>query len=74
MIKIPCPKCRKSRRKNPGELRQHVNVFVECSVGNRSLNKNGIRSKDVKILGAGWDTAVWFCTNNNCGNIVRLGQ
>lgn len=67
MLKMPCPKCRR------GQLRQHVNVFVECSVGNTSLNKKGIKSPDVKIMGVGWDTAMWFCTNAKCGYMNRLG-
>jgi hypothetical protein len=48
-----------------------VNVFVECSVTNRRLNKSGIRSADVKIDGVGWDTALWFC--GKCGWMSKLG-
>lgn len=66
MARVPCPKCKK------GQLRQHVNVFVECAVGNTSLNKKGLRSKDVKIWGAGWDRATWFCPRSGCGYISRL--
>lgn len=60
-----CPRCKKA------QLRQHVNVFVECSVSNRNLNKKGIRSPDVKIMGAGWPTAMWFCPRAMCGYMLR---
>lgn len=58
-----CPRCKKVR------LRQQVSVFVECDLENHSLNKKGMRSKDVKILGAGWPTASVYCPK--CGFYER---
>jgi hypothetical protein len=49
-------------------------LFVECGLMNRNLSKKGVRDPDVKILGAGWDRATWFCTNPRCRNIVRLAK
>jgi hypothetical protein len=50
-----CPKCKK------GGVRQQVGVIVECSADRHSLDKKGIRNKDVKILGVEWALATWFC-------------
>lgn len=50
-----CPKCKR------GRLRQQVSVFVECDAECRSLDKKGIRHRDVKILGAGWPQAQFYC-------------
>lgn len=65
ILKVTCPKCKK------GHLRQHINVFVECGLGNRNVSKSGIRSDDVKILGAGWDKATVFCSKSGCGYFYR---
>lgn len=59
-----CPKCKR------GRLRQQVSVFVECDLENHSLNKKGIRSRDVTILGAGWPQATILCPK--CGYLNRL--
>jgi hypothetical protein len=61
-----CPKCRK------GEILQQVNIFVECPMDCRSLNKKGIRSKTVKILGVGWPQASFYCSRG-CGYYSRGG-
>jgi len=45
-------------------------VFVECDAENYSLNKKGIRSRDVQIWGAGWPQAKLLCPK--CGWFERL--
>ncbi len=60
-----CPKCRK------GQLVQQLSVFVECPLGQKSLNKKAIASSKVKIMGAGWDRATIYCSAG-CGNFTRL--
>ena len=59
-----CPKCKKAR------LRQQVSVFVDCDADCHSLSKQGIRKRDVKILGAGWPQATLYCPT--CGWLERL--
>ncbi len=59
-----CPKC-----KAPG-LRQQVSVFIECDADRTNLSKRGIRSADVKVMGAGWPQAVLFCAK--CPYMLRL--
>jgi len=61
---MKCPKCKKAK------LRQQVSVYVECDADNRNLSKKGIRSKDVRILGAGWPHASLLC--QKCGWFHRL--
>lgn len=56
---MKCDKCKR------GRLRQQVSVFCDLDVENNNLSKQGIRAKDVKILGAGWPQAVWYCPR--CG-------
>ena len=58
-----CPKCKR------GRLRMQVNVFVDCDGDCHSLNKKGIRKKNVKIQGVGWDLASFYCPK--CGYILR---
>ena len=61
---MKCPRCKR------GRLRQQVSVFVECDAENYSLNKKGIRSRDVQIWGAGWPQAKLLCPK--CGWFERL--
>ena len=63
---MKCPKCKRTR------LRQQVSVIVECDAECRSLGKNGIRKRDVKIMGAGWPQAMIYCPR--CGHIVFNGR
>jgi hypothetical protein len=58
---MKCQKCGK------GELRQQVSIFADAPLECHNLSKKGIRAKDVQILGAGWPTAVIYCTNAECG-------
>lgn len=60
---MKCPKCKRAK------LRQQVSVFVECDADCHSLNKKGIRKKDVKIMGAGWPQASIYCPR--CSYFVR---
>lgn len=61
---MKCTRCKKAR------LRQQVPVFVDCDFECRSLSKKGIRSADVKILGAGWPQARMYCPR--CGFTEEL--
>lgn len=61
-----CPKCKKAR------VRQHVSVYVECDAECKNLSKKGIRSTDVKVIGAGWPQAMLFCPR--CGWALRLKE
>lgn len=61
-----CPRCGKRT------ARQRLNVFIEADLSCRNLSKRGIRSRRVKIMGAGWDRATWYCANSRCGWMVRL--
>lgn len=49
-----------------------VNVIVEADADCRSLNKKGIRSKDVVIKGVDWGGASWFCPNGDY--MLRLDE
>ena len=55
---IACPRCKKP-------LRKHVSVYVDAPADCFSLNKKGIRSKDVRIQGVGWPTERMYCPK--CG-------
>lgn len=61
-----CKKCKK------GEIRQQVSIYVDLPADYFALNKKGIRSKKVKILGAGWPTATLYCTK--CSWFLRLNN
>jgi len=63
---MKCPKCRK------GRLRQVVQVLVECDAENRKLDKKGIRSKNVAVMGVDWDRARFCCPN--CGVVVDVSE
>jgi hypothetical protein len=54
-------------------MRQQVNIFAELPADCFNLSKKNIRSKDVQILGVGWDQATIFC-DAGCGNYLRLGK
>lgn len=68
ILSIRCPRCKKA------DLRQFVDVFVQCSAGNRKLSKAGLRSPDVEVWGVSWDTACYFCPRHECGYNESLLQ
>ncbi len=48
-----------------------VNLFLDIP-GDMycRLNKNNLKKKEVKLQGAGWDSASFYCSNNNCGYLI----
>lgn len=65
---MKCPKC-------GGPTRTAVNLYLDIpgSLNNR-LNKAALRRKDVRVMGAGWPTALHYCLRMRCGWIMRLGS
>lgn len=61
-----CPKCK-------AKLMQQLSVFVEAPANCTNLSKRGIASKDVTVMGVGWDTAYIYCSKG-CGYSIRLGK
>lgn len=64
---VRCDKCKR------GWMRQQLSVFVDAPLDCRSLSKQSIRSKHIRILGAGWDRATIYC-DAGCGNVLILGK
>lgn len=57
-----CHKCGKDT------LRTHVDLFLDIPARlNHGLNKEVLRDKDVRIMGANWPTARLYCTDWKCG-------
>jgi hypothetical protein len=62
---MKCPKCKK------GNMRQQVSIYADLPADCFNLCKKGIRSKEVKILGVGWDLGIIYC-DEGCGNFINL--
>jgi len=43
------------------ELYHLVDVVVKCPMGWKDLTKNGMRYKQVQVVGAKWEGSQWFC-------------
>ena len=53
-------------------LRMKVNLFLDIPTTlERRLSKGALRTRDVRVEGAGWDRALYYC--NACGWNLRLG-
>ena len=49
-----------------------VNLFLDIPTTlERRLSKGALRTRDVRVEGAGWDRALYYC--NACGWNLRLG-
>src|SRR5574342_102061 len=61
-----CPKCNKY-------LRMKVNLFLDIPASlERKLSKKALRTKQVIVDGAGWDTVLYYCENSKCGYMLNL--
>lgn len=57
----------------PENGRTKVNLFLDIPFSlEHRLSKKNLRLKDVKIEGAGWDSATIYC--DKCGKFTHLGH
>ena len=65
----PCPKCAKKT------LRVGVSLFLDIPANMQGeLSKKNLRSNQVRVTGAGWDRAYFYCENHKCGYSTHLTE
>lgn len=62
-----CPKC----KRNTVRIQVSLYLDIHPRVYGR-LSKKNLRTRDVRVQGAGWPTMVLYCTRVECGHMVRF--
>lgn len=69
MLPAECPRC------NCLSLRCKVELFLDIDMRvYRRLSKKTLRTKFVRVEGANWPTASFYCTRTECGYAEHLGR
>lgn len=61
-----CPKCK--------QMTWNINVYLHVTAPGEmyhNFSKTNLRSKDVRIAAAIWETASWWCHNSKCCHYER---